>query len=95
MLQQRKIQIEGNLKAATSLATSSMFQPALGLINITTIPTNIIKLHLPKTFIKIFEPGVEDRVVAHPVLAVHDEDRVGRKAAPHLQQPTHCCQCPL
>ena len=86
MLQQRKIQIEGNLKAATSLATSSMFQPALGFINITIVPNNTIMV----IAIEMLEPGIKDSVVANPVLAVHDEDRVGRKTAPHLtNQPTH------
>ena len=37
----------------------------------------MIMLYLPKTFIKIIEPGVKDRVVADLVLDVHDEHRVG------------------
>ena len=32
----------------------------------------------------MLKPGVKDSVVAHPVLAVHDEDRVGREATHHL-----------
>ena len=74
----------GDLKAATSLTISSMFQPALGFINIvTTIPNNNI------IGIEMLEPRVKDSLVANPVLTVHDEHRVGRKAAQHLTTSTH------
>ena len=42
-------------------------------------------LYAPNTFIKIIEPGIEDGLVAHSVLAVHDEHRVGGKAVQHLK----------
>ena len=32
----------------------------------------------------LFKPGVKDCVVADPILAVHDEHRVGREPGSHL-----------
>ena len=65
-----------------------MFQPALGFKHHHRPQQNHHALppqeSWAKTFIKIIEPGIKDRLVADHVLAVHNEHRVGRKAAQHL-----------
>ena len=69
-----------------------MFQLTLRfIVNIVSNITIMLNLHIVIAIEKL-QPGVKDSVVADPVLSVHDEDRVGRKTAPHLNnQPTHYC----
>ena len=75
-----------NLKAETNLATSSKFHPTLGMVDVNVSPSKKININeLVHDQHHHQEPGVQDGVVAHSVLAVHDEDRVGWEAGEHLR----------